>query len=391
MLMMWNISKAAEEKFQKYHLLSIPESDEEWNSYLENEEEDYRQFFRENLENVKAELLTFLPSRFVPYVENGQLNQPTLPKEVRDDYLLWRQKGDEEFRQILDAAHEQTSQTAAFLPKEVQEVFEESLHDSSIERIWRDGNTLHLYINTDGGFTRMAHIHLTFHEVQSEESDAPLEVEQCIVYYELQKIADGFAFRIILGCPEMEWTITMKGMEASYYYRPIIYIRLRDEEKLEETEFHDFINQLDKTRKYWFITPHLTCPLELFLKEGKLEQNETNTIIYFKNTKYTYHTYHPCQFIYTDIYEDPYAFFYEPVEKENIESAILGSDLTLQVRAWNTLYNNPLEHKDIINKILNILEVAEENEMTLYVYINHFHREEILTEENIKKFHAVIE
>ncbi|WP_078379843.1 DUF4085 family protein [Sutcliffiella halmapala] len=99
----------------------------------------------------------------------------------------------------------------------MQDVFTQSLHDATIERIERSENILHLYINTDGGFSSKSLIHFTFQHVTTEETDEPLQVGQWLIYYELQKTDSGFAFRVLFECPEAEWTIAMKRLEAKYY------------------------------------------------------------------------------------------------------------------------------------------------------------------------------
>lgn len=137
---MWNLSNEAKKKFTKCSLLPIHESDEEWEFVLREAKEEGEDIFarlKEELEEVKAELLHILPSRFLPYVESGTLNQPTLPKIVREDYLQWVREAHKEFEQILDTAASQTQQSAAFLSTPVQDIFAEILHDSIIERIER--------------------------------------------------------------------------------------------------------------------------------------------------------------------------------------------------------------------------------------------------------------
>ncbi len=94
---------------------------------------------------VKEELLTVLPSRFIPFVEDGTLNQPTLPKSVREDYLQWMRECDKEFEAILAGAYENTKSTISYLSENVQEVFNDSLHDSIIERIERENGNLHIF------------------------------------------------------------------------------------------------------------------------------------------------------------------------------------------------------------------------------------------------------
>ena len=207
-------------------------------------------------------MLHVLPNRFIPYLENDTLNQPTLAKTERGDYVQWMREADNEFEQILDAAYECKKQAVPFLSTTVQDVFAESLHDSTIERIERNGDTLHLYVNTDGGFSSKSLIHFIFIGVKSEEMDEPIQVGQWFIYDELQKTDEGYAFRVLFECPESQWTITMKELEAQYFYRPKEYTKLRDEEKLEDTSITEYIARLNSHYHYWFITPHVECAIQ---------------------------------------------------------------------------------------------------------------------------------
>ncbi len=398
---MWNLTKDAKVRLSKCHLLPIHESDDDWKMAMKEakvEGVDLIARLKEELEEVKEELLHVLPGRFIPYMEDGTLNQPTLPKAVREDYLQWVQDSAKEFEKILDAAYEHTQQAVAYLPTSVQDVFAESLHDAILERMEREGDTLHLYINTDGGFSTKSHIHLTFHDVITEESDEPLQVGQWLIYDELQKTDDGFAFRVLFDCPDAEWTITMKGMDAQYYYRPMVYTRLRDEEKLEDTSLADYIGLLNPDDRYWLITPHLTCSIKAFtesiiLDNGKIELGQNEMVVTFENQRFIYDLdeYNPIQFIYTDVFEDPYAHFNEPVPAEQIEAAALGNDLELQVRAWNTMYANPSELAAIINRVLLKMKITEENEIMVSVYVSHFYKNMILTEAVLEKYRYLID
>ncbi|MEH7385661.1 DUF4085 family protein [Bacillus sp. JJ1521] len=397
---MWNLTKADKEKFTKCNTLPIHESDEDWEFVLreaKEEGEDLLSHLQKELEEVKEVLLHTLPDRFIPYVENGTLNQPTLPKSVREDYLQWMQEADKEFEQTLDAAHEQTANAVTFLSKAVQDVFEESLHDSTIERIEREGDILHLYINTDGGFSSKSLIHLVFENVMSDDSDEPLEVGHWIVYYELQKTDDGFAFRVLFDCPDTEWTISMKNLKASYYYRPALYTLLSHEEKLKETSFEDYIAKLNPDYNYWLNTPDVTSTIKTFtkpisLENGTLEfiQNKMVVTVGKKRFAYDLGEHNPIQFIYTDIYEDPYAHLDEPLPIDEIEAVALGEDLELLVRAWNTMYANPHELAEIINRVLAKMEITEENEMMASAYASHFYENGILTDDVIEKFRSLI-
>ena len=111
------------------------------------------------------------------------------------------------------------------------------------------------------------------------------------------------------------------------------------------------------------------------------------------NERFTYdlEEYNPIKFIYTDVYEDPYAHFSEPVPMEEIEAAATGDELDLQVRAWNTMYANPEELADVINRVLSKVEVSDKNEMMVSVYVSHFYKKGILTEAIVEKFQGLID
>lgn len=385
---MWNVTKEARERFEKCNLLPIHESDEEWETVIreaKEEGEDLAASLREELEEVKEELLDILPSRFIPYVLDGSLNQPTLPKAVRMDYVQWMQEADKEFEDILDAASENTEQAITCLSNSVQSVLEESLHDTVIERIVREGETIHLYLNTDGGFSTKSLIHLIFEGVKREVSDTSIQVEQWLIYYELQKRGEGFAFRALFDSPQAEWTITMENMEAEYYYRPKEYRHLREEEQLEEITLLEYIAMLDQDHSYWFITPHIECSITslsegMAIEGGTVEIEKEQVVVTVGGKQYTYDNEAMKGYIYTDNDEEILHRYEEPLPFDEIESAVLGSDIERQVQAWNTMYANPEALRDLINHVLAKVKMTDENEMMIEVYVNHFYHEGILTE-----------
>jgi hypothetical protein len=397
---MWNISKEVKDEFLKHNLLPIHETDEEWVMTLraaQEEGEDLTTRLKEELAEVKEQLLHVLPSRFLPYLQDGTLNQPSLPIAVRMDYLKWVNDGCKKFEKALDAAYENTKNALAFLPATVLDVFEESLHDSTIARIEREQDVLHLYVDTDGGFSSKALIHFTFKGVSSEETVVPIQVGQWFIYDELQKTDDGFAFRVLFEAPESQWTITMKEMDAEYFFRPMDYTRLRDEEKLQDTSLEEYMEGLNPEHRYWFITPDDVYRIQSFsgkidIENGSISFNDYETVVITEKDRYVYplNVYNPINFIYTDKYEDPYAQLSEPLPSEEIEAAILSDDLELQVRAWNTMYTNPHELADIINRVLKKLTITEENEMMVSIYVNQFYQEEILSEEVIEQYQKLI-
>ncbi|MBG9452698.1 hypothetical protein ABE61_01020 [Lysinibacillus sphaericus] len=96
-------------------------------------------------------------------------------------------------------------------------------------------------------------------------------------------------------------------------------------------------------------------------------------------------------FLHTDTYEDPYAHFSEPVPIQDLEKAALGTDyLELKVRAWNTMYANPVQLAEKINQILMQMNPAQEDDMMQNVFIRHFYNEGILTTELQAKFNDIL-
>ncbi|MFK4998423.1 hypothetical protein ACI2OX_17160 [Bacillus sp. N9] len=55
------------------------------------------------------------------------------------------------------------------------------------------------------------------------------------------------------------------------------------------------------------------------------------------------------------------------------------------------MYTNPRELADIINRVLSKIEMTEENEMMISVYISHFYEKGILTGAVTGKFRTLIE
>lgn len=397
---MWNISTEVKDEFLKHTLLPIHENDDEWEMTLreaKGEGEDLTARLNEELTEAKEQLLHILPNRFLPYLQDGTLNQPTLPKAVRMDYLNWVKEGYNKFEKALSTAYENTKNALTYLPAAVQDVFEESLHDSTIARIEREKNILHLYVDTDGGFSSKALIHFTFKGVSSEETEAPIQVGQWFIYDELQKTGDGFAFRVLFEVPESQWTIAMKELDAEYFYRPKEFTRLRDEEKLQEISLEKYIKELNPEFRYWLITPDALCPIQslsekIELENGSISFTHNEMVLTTGKERFVYplNDYNPITCIYTDKYEDPYAQLSEPLPTEEIEAAIFSDNIELQVRAWNTLYTNPNKLADVINIVLKKLTMTEENEMLLGIYVNQFYLEGILTEEVLDQYQALI-
>lgn len=96
-------------------------------------------------------------------------------------------------------------------------------------------------------------------------------------------------------------------------------------------------------------------------------------------------------FLHTETYEDPYAHFSEPIPIQDLEEAALGTDLELRVRAWNTMYANPVQLAKKIDHILMQMSPSQEDDMMQCVLIRHFNKEGILTTELQARFKDILE
>lgn len=395
---MWNITLEAKEIFERSNLLPIHETDDEWEIVLreaKEEGEDIFQELRTELDEIKEELYQIVPKRFHPYIENGTLNQPSLPVSVREDYLSWIQERDEAFEQILTLASEQTEKAVEQLSENVQEVFKDSLHDSQIKKIDRNADSIKLVLDS-GGFSKMERMYLQFYGVSDETSNEPLTAEERIVYYEMQQVNDDYYFRILTD--ELEWTVAFTDLTAYFYFRPAIYTQLDMEDKLAELTPSEYIQQLNPKQNYWLITPEFEQKIiflngKLAIERGKLEINEEFLKIIDSEKEYIYPSeeYQLAELIYTDVYENPEEFLEEMLPADEIIPAIFGENTQLQIQAWNTMYTDPLAYKEEINQVLDKIQLTEENEMLLLIYIEHFKEYSILKSSILTKFKTLLE
>ncbi|MGM9945766.1 MAG: DUF4085 family protein [Lysinibacillus sp.] len=361
----------------KAHVLAIKESDEDWERDLQAAEEegiDLAAELREWLDEVRPRLLQALPEKFHPYVHNHTFNTQYLPKTVREQYLAWVDSVELTFREVLQCAHENTQQALPYLSQTAHDVFSDSLHDAQIQMLERDDEMVTVMLNTSGGFTSKAIVILKFIGIQQEVGK--LEKGSYYIYDELQKTADGFALRVIWDCPELEWTIHCKSIEAAYYFRPLAY-----HDATEQKDWQSFYKLLNRSYQHFFISD-VVIPWDFTMPEERTDG------VYIDNIKIANSLQECIALVYCDTYEDPYAIFSVPVPAEELEQAILSDDLEWKTRAFNTLYADPSAHREVINRILQIIDIQEENEMMISIMVQHFMKNGILDEETKERFNV---
>ena len=381
---MWHLTYTDYLRQQQANALTLPEDWDALYTYYRNDGVNPDRIHSEELAMVKDELLQVLPERFIPYVEDGTINRPSLPEEVRQDFTQWQAQENAKFEELLGLTMIDFEEIKPKLEAKFAEVIEGGLHDAVITQIVDD----HIFINTEGGFTAKAFVILHLDNCTNRDGD--LQVGDTILYEETKLIDDQVALRFITN--RGEFTVQAAQIVADFYYRPMAYHELVANEVLPDVSAQTFINELDKTLEYVVIANNLALPITSFVVQGaELAQFDGGYIFkqeqaIFASINNELYELAPNELewlsqIYTTTYVDPYAIFSEPVPSDELPAALRSTDLSLIVRAWNTLYENPTGHETLINKAL--IELAEnvdnENNVMLDVYVAHFDALGIIT------------
>lgn len=381
---MWHLTYTDYLRQQQANALILPEDWDALYTYYRNDGVNPDRIHSEELAMVKDELLQVLPERFIPYVEDSTINRPSLPEEVRQDFIQWQAQENAKFEELLGLTMIDFEEIKPKLEAKFAEVIEGGLHDAVITQIVDD----HIFINTEGGFTAKAFVILHLDNCTNRDGD--LQVGDTILYEETKLIDDQVALRFITN--RGEFTVQAAQIVADFYYRPMAYHELVANEVLPDVSAQTFINELDKTLEYVVIANNLALPITSFVVQGaELAQFDGGYIFkqgqaIFASINNELYEIAPNELewlsqIYTTTYVDPYAIFSEPVPSDELPAALRSTDLSLIVRAWNTLYENPTGHETLINKAL--IELAEnvdnENNVMLDVYVAHFDALGIIT------------
>lgn len=396
---MWQFTEEIYARFTGANLLSIHTTDEEWQQtkrLFEADGVNLENYYKKELAEVKTKLLQAVPQRFIPYIENDTLNQPTLPQTVREDYLAWAQQENTAFEIAMAQTMQNIEVISPQLETKLAEVLQEGMHDAQITGLLRDDSSLHIFLNMENGFTAKARVILSFDNIIYEENSDALKINDSFLYEECH-IIDGYpALRIITT--NGIWTIQAKQISAQFYFRPMPYFEMIANEVLPEVSTTDFTEALQPDFAYATITNNTVLPIEQFSTKGTRLASIPNGEIISENgavfalinndklalarTEQSW-----LEQIFTTTYEDPYAIFSEPIPAEEIATALFSDDLALSVRAWNTVYENPNGHEQSINDALVFLaeHLEGDDNLMLIMYLEHFNELGIITDNTKKK------
>ncbi|MFJ7936070.1 DUF4085 family protein [Sporosarcina sp. NPDC096371] len=394
------------EQMQDAHVLILPESDEEWQDYMQEfaeNGEDGHAYLRERLEQEKGRLLKVLPQEFHLFIEDGSINQPYLPTEVRRRLLIWHNDMEKKYMTVLEQANRHFEAICNLVPENFVKLRKMGLHDARIKHIMRQDDTIRITLNGSGSFNKASCIVLTFQKVKEERSELPLGKGQFWLYEDIDVHELGAVFSVLVDCPMTQWMIVAEDVNMESYYRAASLPVWQDGEstlgasieEISEAEerlqvrfppayaellaeqnggrlTHDLIATADKVVDVGLLfgTAQLVRKAErVWISDNMYLQfhEDSEPVVVDKNSGQLAENFE--QFLESSVsakYTDEYAIFSVPLADEELEPALLGEDLELMVRAWNTMSERPEDYVPLIEKgILFLLEQEDSNLYTM--------------------------
>lgn len=394
-------TKAWYENMQDAHVLVLPESDEEWADFIrsfEEEGEDVQTYLRHELEQMKGRLLHVLPEEFHPFIEDGSINQPSLAKEVKVRLLAWIKGKQQEYEAVSEQAHVHFESIRNQLPEGFVNL--QGLHDASILHVVRKEDAIRITLDGTGSFTNANRIVLTFQRVKEEQSELPLQEGQYWLYEEVDVHEVGAVFRVLVDGPMTQWAVVAEDVIIEYYYKATSVAIWQDEEtifgatakEVEQTEtsvgvsFPGKYKELLMEQNGGYLTHNLIVTAQAVVDVGRLFSSEElidegellwisqnvaldysgglePTVIYKEIGQIAENVEQFLEACLSTEYVDEMEIFSVPLSDEELEPAVLGDNLELMVRAWNTMYEQPEKHVPLIEKGLLFLLVQEDENL----------------------------
>ncbi|WAA13310.1 DUF4085 family protein [Fervidibacillus halotolerans] len=420
------------EQMQLTGMITTFETDEEWEDFIQSfdAKKDAFEYLRCELRDEKDRLLKVLPETFHPYVHNGSINQPTLPKQIRKQLILWQKGLEEQVEKTMEDAHRHFQHIKNKLPHSFVQLMEEGLHDAQITHIFRKDDYLRLTLNSEGSFSNSAAVVLQFFGIQTETFDLPLKEGMYWLYEEVDVAKDGFKLGVLLDSL-CEWEIVAKKFQMTKYFRNEAKFGFEEDEHGNK---HD-INVLDtfktvENRLKWkfpkafqtflstfrsgkhnhpFVLLHdVELEIETFLFIDEYERKgdyvpfakcqngviafhiNNKNIVYLDNCEQRVVAQNFENFLqnmYTKEWMDEMELAIQTVPTEQLEEAVFSNQIERNVQAWNTIIQDPASHQKLMEKalIFYLEHEDEEKQMIGQVYLNHIEENHLLRKEIIQQ------
>lgn len=422
-------------RMQDAHLLTIPESDEEWEDFIrgfEEEGENVYDYLNDELESVKDELLLILPDEFHPYVLNGTINKPELEKSVRERLVNWQREETEKYERVMEEASQYMETIRGRLPRRLVEIVEDGLHDAQVQYVHRMNDSLRITLNGSGSFSKGQGIVIEIEGKIEEKSEKTLHPGMYWLYEEADVDDEGFRLGVLFDGGE--WEVVAKDFAITHYYRyedefgwvedenakPVSAKKLQEIENRLGFHFPPSYKKLMKTQNGEVLNHpiYLLADQELSIKrilpveelqdkdgfipfaeclEGELAFDKKSRTIVFLSRSGNLEVADDfdllLEVLFTKEYKEDTSFEFEPLPPEELEDALFSNELERNVQALNTLYLNPDPFVELIEKgILHFLNSNdEERKQVGEFFAEHFLSINLFSEEVAKKIHTLLD
>jgi len=196
--------------------LAYHESLEEWEEELVSYREegiDYEENYRRNLENMREDLLKFLPEPFHPYIYNGTISHGFPPQELREMAKQWEQEHEARLETINEDYSKHYQSIKDQLPVGAVQLMEQSLHDATVISVDKETEeTLIIKLDCSKGFHYFTDIQLTFTGVTKAEIPENFSGARWL-YNEIYLNEDRFELHVLFDSPMVEVEIVAQDVK----------------------------------------------------------------------------------------------------------------------------------------------------------------------------------
>lgn len=186
--------------------LAYHETLEEWQeelAYYIEEGIDYEEANRNNLEDMREDLLKFLPEPFHPYIYDGTIGHGFPPQELRELAKKWELEHEARLEALSDDYSRHYESIKGELPSGAVQLMEQSLHDAEVLSVEKSEGKLAIKLDMSGGFHYFTDILVTFTGVT--EAELPEDFAGASWLYNEIYLADGgFDLRVLFDGPMVE-------------------------------------------------------------------------------------------------------------------------------------------------------------------------------------------
>lgn len=204
------------DELQVSGFLTFPETEEEWEAYMEGyraDGVDPSDIQRQELEDIREDLLKFLPESFHPYIYDGSINAAYPSSELQEMILKWEADHEARVDTLLDGYSRHYESIKELLPEGAVQLTEKSLHDCVVTSVEHTADDrLVLRLDCQSGFHYFKEIQVTFTGVVEALISENL-VGAVWLYNEIYLLDNLLELHVLFNMPITEVTIVSRNVQ----------------------------------------------------------------------------------------------------------------------------------------------------------------------------------